>query len=410
MWKHDHPTVQHCLLIAAQAMKLQVTRRQQVDKMLTAAQNRNNNINEVIREGDTVWLSVPDKVIDAARLQLRKTHEQQFTDKKMLVRVSKVTQVVSRFGRGITEHFTILTQDGLLHDTYPIDELERCPAPPSTHPIVAKTVSSSTSKRVALVTAYRAYCRWDAARSTIAQKNKKTKTLGVARKIRRINAESRAMTPSLTPDTSQPPPSQEAVDAASILQAVASSSTSNRERVIVEVDDDEAADIPCSLCRIPLTAATRQCCMLNSCLRPFCAVNASCTRAVRVEGLLVYCSMQCAQKDGKQLPARRPLTSSQPASSTGTTVAPPKPTFAWDSFTYTCNTCLLPITHDVKTWCNTCLKYVHKKTKGQPWCTRERWTRGGTTVVDTLIICIECRFAKDQEWLDFTKSEGQLAS
>ena len=57
MWRHDHPTVQHCLLIAAQAMKLQVTRRQQVSKMLMAAQNRSNNANEVIREGDIVWLS-----------------------------------------------------------------------------------------------------------------------------------------------------------------------------------------------------------------------------------------------------------------------------------------------------------------------------------------------------------------
>ena len=119
IWRHDHPTVQHCLLIAAQAMKLQVTRRQQISKMLMAAQNRNNNANEVIGEGDIVWLSVPDKVIAAVKQQLRKTMEQQYTDRKMLVKVWKVTHAVSHFGRGVTEHFTIFTQDGLLEDTYP---------------------------------------------------------------------------------------------------------------------------------------------------------------------------------------------------------------------------------------------------------------------------------------------------
>ncbi len=60
-------------------MKLQVTRRQQVGKMLMAAQRRSNNANEVIQEGDIVWLSVPEKVVAAVKQQLRKTMEQQYT-------------------------------------------------------------------------------------------------------------------------------------------------------------------------------------------------------------------------------------------------------------------------------------------------------------------------------------------
>ena len=43
------------------------------------------------------------------------------------------------------------------------------------------TCPSKLSKRVALVTAYKAYCRWDAARSFITQKNKNGKT-GVSKK------------------------------------------------------------------------------------------------------------------------------------------------------------------------------------------------------------------------------------
>ena len=61
---------------------------------------------------------------------------------------------------------------------------------------------------------------------------------------------------------------------------------------------------------------------------------------------------------------------------------------------------------DVKTWCCACLKYVHKRTKGQPWCMRAGWTRGGTMLVDTMVTCIECRFAEDQEWLDFSKGSA----
>jgi hypothetical protein len=30
-------------------------------------------------------------------------------------------------------------------------------------------------------------------------------------------------------------------------------------------------------------------------------------------------------------------------------------------------------------------------------------------LVDTLVTCIECRFAKDQEWLDFSKGSAQVA-
>jgi len=298
LWKHDSPTVQHCLLIAAQAMKLQVTRRQQVSKMLMAAQNRSNNANEVIREGDIVWLSVPDKVIAAVKQQLRKTMEQQYTDKKMLVKVWKVTQVVSHFGRGVTEHFTILTQDGLLEDTYPIDELERCSAPPPTHPIVASNaaLASRLSKRVALVTAYKAYCRWDAARSSIAHKNKKSRTLGVSRKriIDTSSAGPGQTAPSATADVSQPPSVQPSVlqdesdDTLVPHTAAAKSSAEQLDHITVAADDDDSAvDIPCCLCRIPLTADTRRCCMLNSCLRPLCAMNASCSRSVRVDELLV---------------------------------------------------------------------------------------------------------------------------
>ena len=419
-WRHDDPTVQQCLLVAAQAMKLQVTRRQQVSKMLMAAENRNSNTNEVIQEGDIVWLCVPDKVIAAVKQQLRKTMEQQYTDRKMLVKVWKVTQVVSHFGRGVTQHFTILTQDGLLEDTYPIDELERCSAPPSTHPIVAMSASSTTrlSKRVALVTAYKAYCRWDAARSSIARKNKKGKTLGVSRRRHTLSSGAGETDASATGEVSQPPSSDTMMVDAALLQHAAvfrsssssSSSSDQPKHIVVEEDGDDsdgAANIPCCLCRMPLTADSRRCCMLNSCLRPFCAMNASCTRSVRVDELLVYCSLQCAQKDGKQLPVRRPVSerSSQPAPSRGSTAALPKPSYVWSSFTYTCNTCLLPITHDVKTWCNTCLKYVHNKTRGQPWCTRPGWSRGGTAAVDGLVSCIECRFARDEEWRCFTTGE-----
>ena len=419
MWRHDHPTVQHCLLIAAQAMK--ITRRQQVSKMLMAAQNRSNNANEVIREGDIVWLSVPEQVIAAVKQQLRKAMEQQYTDRKMLVKVWKVTQVVSHFGRGVTEHFTILTQDGILEDTYPIDELERCSAPPSTHPIVAlnAALASRLSKRVALVTAYKAYCRWDAAHSSIAQKNKKSRTLGVSKKrIAQLNTRGAGPSetaPSTTVNASQPLSAQplELLDEALIPSAEAARSCSGQlDHLTVasnDHDDDGAVDIPCCLCHIPLTADRSRSCMLNSCLRPFCAMNASCTRSVRVDELLVYCGMQCAQKDGRQLPSRHPLGSSfsQPvASLLPTTAAVPKPSFAWSSFTYTCNTCRLPITHDIKTWCNTCLKYVHKKTRSQPWCTRAGWSRGGTTAVDGLVSCIECRFARDEEWQCFAKAAG----
>ena len=211
----------------------------------------------------------------------------------------------------------------------------------------------------------------------------------------------------------------ETADAASILQAVSQmqasvilpSSASDRHQEVVEVEfnSDAAPDLPCTFCRVPLTAATRQSCMLNSCLRPFCAFHASCTRSVRVIGLLLYCSMQCAKKDGQQLPRSLTLSSSQSSSGPGTVTATSKPTYTYETIAYTCNTCLLPITHDVKTWCCACLKYVHKRTKGQPWCTRKGWTRGGTMLVDTLVTCIECRFAKDQEWLDFTKGSAQVA-
>ena len=275
MWRHDHPTVQHCLLIAAQAMKLQVTRRQQVGKMLMAAQSRSNNANEVIQEGDVVWLSVPEKVVAAVKLQLRKTMEQQYTDKKMLVRVWKVTQVVSHFGRGVTEHFTILTQDGLLEDTYAIDELERCPAPPLAHPVVGEAANAKCSKRVTLVKAYRAYCKWDSARSSITQVNKRNKTLGVGKR-KRLTQVQQSHTLPLTTGPSQPSPSMETADAASILQAVSQmqasvilpSSASDRHQEVVEVEfnSDAAPDLPCTFCRVPLTASTRQSCMLNSCL------------------------------------------------------------------------------------------------------------------------------------------------
>jgi hypothetical protein len=181
----------------------------------------------------------------------------------------------------------------------------------------------------------------------------------------------------------------------------------------VEVDNLAASDIPCTFCHVPLTAATSQSCMLNSCLRPFCALNASCTRAVRIDGILLYCSMLCAQKDGKQVSRSQRLSSSQPSSRSSTVTGTPKPNYTYDVISYTCNTCLLPITRDINTWCCACLKYVHKRAKGQPWCTRDGWTRGGTILVDTLVTCIECRFAKDQEWLDFTKSSTasrQIAS
>lgn len=254
---------------------------------------------------------------------------------------------------------------------------------------------------MALVTAYKAYCRWDAA-STITQRNK---TLRVAKNNHRFQV-GRA-DPTIADESDQSPPSQETAVAASILQTVSQmASCSKGDREIVDLGNS-APDLPCTLCHVPLTSTTTQYCMLNSCVRPFCALNASCTRSVRIDGMLMYCRMQCAQEDGRQFPHNQSLPCSQPSSNI---VAPSKPTFTYDAISYKCNTCLLPITRDVRSWCTTCRKYVHKKMKGQPWCTREGWTKGGTMLVDSLISCIECRFAKDQEWLDFTKDTRQLAS
>jgi transposase InsO family protein len=405
MWEWDHPTVQHCLLIAAEAMKLQVTRRLAVDKMLTGAQSRINNANEEIKEGDIVWLAVPDKIIDAARSQLRKTKEQQYADKKILVKVWKVTRAVSRFGRGVTEHFHILSQDGLLSDTYPIDELERCPAPPLQHPIIISTITPSTTKRVALVKAYKAYCRWDAARSasTIQQK----KTLGVAKNRPRVAAPSLPLSQGTTDS-----------EAATLLQSV---STGRQQAIPVEDDSegdspepDEPSPIPCTLCHIPLTNATSQSCMFNMCSRPFCAVNASCSRSVCIDGILRYCSMPCAQKDGKHpAPNSSSLSPSQPPPPppSATTTVKPSFTFSQEPVFWTCNTCLLPMERsDVKIFCDRCGKYVHKKEKGHEWCTREGWDKGGTVKVDRVVVCIQCRWKGDDDWKEFIEKTRSAAS
>ena len=124
------------------------------------------------------------------------------------------------------------------------------------------------------------------------------------------------------------------LEEALMLHAPAASSSSSESASLITEEcnddsDDSAVDMPGCLCSIPLTAENRRCCMFNSCLRPFCAVNASCTRFVCVNELLVYCSMQCARQDGKQLPSQRLLgdsSLSQPVSSHAVSTAVSKPT------------------------------------------------------------------------------------
>lgn len=58
----------------------------------------------------------------------------------------------------------------------------------------------------------------------------------------------------------------------------------------------EDSNLACTLCQLPLTATTKQNCMLSICQRPFCANRTSCDRFIRVDQML-FCSMLCAQKE-----------------------------------------------------------------------------------------------------------------
>lgn len=128
------------------------------------------------------------------------------------------------------------------------------------------------------------------------------------------SAEPDETAPAATVDVSQPRSVQPLVlqdesDNTLVPHAPAAKSSAEQlDLTAVAADNDQASvvDIPCCLCRIPLTADTRRCCVLNSRLRPFCAMNASCSRSVLVDELLVYCSMQCARRDGRQLLSRPP--------------------------------------------------------------------------------------------------------
>ena len=448
LWHHSDSVVQHCLLVAAQRMRLDIIRKQMTDKHLKAAQNRVNRHNEKIDVGDCVWLTMPQQVINEAKTMLRKRKEKRHTESKMLVKVVRIVRLASAHGKGVAERFVLLSQDGILAGTYPINELRLCKPPPQQYPVTRLPIPADINsdrpvkhKRIKLVTAYKKYIRWLCTTQAITAKENtdsemKARRAAAADKPPAMQSGARTPAALLAATDAATAATDAAVTAAAaaLLHSVAFSQMTSATAatgstaaglgaadIMDMTTDDAAPDLPCTLCKQPVSSANLVSCFNDNCRAPLHMPGTGCTSQPWViDKLLIYCSRTCASADrrpGAAHTSKRTIVTlahSQPiAGTSGSATIRPGPANAAAVKTIrttVCKTCQQEITQEDKAVCDQCFGYIHKLNRDGTGCTRAGWSRSGSCRVDGLISCAECRFANDPDWVKLSKTTAQATT
>jgi hypothetical protein len=402
VWRYDHPVVKDCLLPALQSVELRHTRAKAIAKQLRASSARIDAHNDVISDGDCVWLTVPQKVVDSVRTSRRLHDEQRHCVPKMLCKVARVKRVEATTAVGAQVTFILLSPNGVLKGWYPIDEVARCSPPPDDEPVTAMAVPKALPTkgtkfgRVKLATAYRKYVQWLTVRS--AARTLQSRLLGPPTSAALARTPSEA--PSVGPSTSS-----------------------------VQSIDNSAyhADLPCQLCRRTRAFEERSSCAYSACRAPLCKQATGCTGSAVAVELLLYCSTRCASSDHpgvsqtgrSEVPLPRPNVRLLGPNPTATSAAmsdeselpsqpAARPTTAIEVIT--CKTCsaLLPSTAK-RGVCDRCHAYICKVPRGSraEGCNRAGWSGAGSGRVAGILQCVECRCSNDPSWSSFIRLQTE---
>jgi len=401
-WRFDDPVVTECLVPAMESQQITVQRLNATAKMLRAARARINSSNEVVNVGDCVWLTVQPKIREAVQQKLRLYVEKQHCEAKILCKVAAIKNLLGRSTGDEYITFVLQTIGGIISTNFTIDELLRVSPPPSNHPVTTMPLPTTaqlaaprgTRKgcRIKLSDAYTQYVKWASGRHAVDVKNSSQARGAVA----------------------QPEP-----DPATALLGLRMATSAS---ALVGDEDGMSAPLPCVLCNRTLTYSQRTGCFNRECLAPLCRVGVVCTGTRWVVNGMPYCSKRCATVDAATLGSGTRFSQPRPQSRSKVAAAALSATqgdgrrhqqhTAPTAPPVLCRTCLAPLRPaGGDPWCGQCEHYVCKIPRNShTGCTRAGWTRGGTTRVDGLVVCVECRFAKDQEWVEFSKDAAQWAA
>ena len=459
MWRYDHPIVD-ALKTAMQHQHLRTTRVAAIRKQLRASSSRADGRNQVIDQGDCVWLTVPMQVVAAVRNNLRHHDERRHCEGKMLC---KVVALIGRWDPSSLSapsvSYRLLSPSGVLANPVSIDQLSRCHPPPVDEPVTIMALpneAASRKKRVTLTMAYKEYTQWRSTRTASLQ-------LGAA-----------AAAPDLH-NTSSGPATRTATAAAAAQATAASSTITFADSSASDPDGEQAATgttgsrsdlaestaaasasaggpmvsaespvqgrqvvpyhrtaMPCVLCKRTRTFEERTSCAYDRCRAPLCKQATGCNGRALAIGKLLYCRASCASLDGSSSSSSSygkaavsstpgpvvPSPTTQPAPSTSRRVAvtasPPERRQQQQlqaSAAINCATCGASLQQaSRRASCDECRSYICKPPKGvREGCTVGGWTGGGTMRLDGLLHCISCRFAADPSWIAFTETTEYLA-
>ena len=183
-WNFSDPVVQDCLWLACTRLKVARSVRDARKKMLVAARNRINNKNETIKEGDFVWLTVSDAVVNTVIARARRKGAKQIAaENKMLAKVSRVLEIRPDADEEqwttASQQFVLWCADGRMEGAYPINELRLChPTPePSVYPLLTMSVPigdepAGNSKVLKLPSAFYKHVMFLSTRTAIASQNR----------------------------------------------------------------------------------------------------------------------------------------------------------------------------------------------------------------------------------------------
>ena len=379
-WQADEPAVE-CLWSCLQKAKAARSVRDMRRKMLIAAQNRADNVNETFQVGDCAWLTVPNEVVNSIASQLQKARERlSAVEAKMLVRIVDILKLPQDAQLGSAQlpslQFVVCTEDGVVGSTFPIDALQRCYPPPesSIYRVVHLDMASVNrrQKGMRLTRAYKRFVTLHCHRQTFAQlldqaqgeaaststsssttatiTTTSVSTLRVANTLVDLSAPS-ASSSGGDGDLPQVSTSAPVLDIALREEPVAASPTAEAVAAVVEppqtpshvlmdLTDDmstssQRVTYPCAHCGVTLPWDDYVYCFYRPCQVPFHKPGSGCSRADRVvvvDTVLYYCRQACASLDRSgrgravSISSTQSVTTAATATTAVTTAAAEAPT------------------------------------------------------------------------------------
>jgi hypothetical protein len=467
LWKADDQIVQGCLWPAMIKAQVVQSVRDMRRKMLVAATNRINSVNETFQVGDCAWLTVPEEVVDRVMTRLRNKRDKlAVKEAKLLVRVVRILsqQPDADHSTLPTHQFIVCTEDGIVESTFSIDQLQRChpPPDPNVYRVVeyditaiereAATGSKGRAKKPnKLSKAYRRFITLQSTRQSIAvhaaRQKKATEHDASPSPDMTLDypADSAAHLPppDVLPDSTlsapltPPRPSAAPKRKAEVLSLSSDSDAMSDEDANEDGKRVDCIPYPCVHCGMTLSWKEYSLCMFLPCQVPFHKLHSGCANGHRVhivDKVMAYCSLSCASRDQSggvtaSLSESQPTAASHSASdlpkslssttASASSATPPvdrdasfalsQPTTlpSYEKAALVCTSCLKPLQWNKSVGCALCYGYHHKVRRGKEGCTREGWEKGGSRNVDGNVSCVECRFKRDLDWIRFQAENKQ---